>query len=173
MRLLTPKQNQVLKFVQASYGGEWFRLTHEVGNTFVQQFGQGDIWKILDNLAGKGITERENRKIDSESNGIISHHFETWYRLTYTGKYQIIGRTKEYEKKTGPVKSTDPRKTTIVREMKKRSGGTRVTCLKETKTHFVGHPMKRIVSDNRGGYHWENLPEIRIEKTDFKFEGES
>ncbi len=170
MRLLTPKQNQVLKFVRDNYGGEWFQLTHEVGNTFVQQYGQGDIWKILDNLAHKGITERDNRKIHhTPQAGVKSYSYGTWYRLTHTGKYQTIGRTKEYEKKTGPIKSTDPRKRIIVGEMKKRSGGTRVTCLKETKTHFVGHPMKRIVSDNRGGYHWENLPEIRIEKTDFKF----
>lgn len=144
---LTPKQNQVLEFLQSITDG-WFHLTH----TFAKQYkGEGCLWTIIYNLKDKGITERDNKK------------YEIWYRLTDAGKAQVVGRTKEYKKSTGPIKSTDPRKKSIVAEMKRRSGGTRVTNVKETKTHFTGRPMKKVPGC------WEPLPNIAIPKGEIRW----
>ena len=140
-------------------------------NRYIRQGGKGDPWTVLDGLVGKGMVESDCRKIEKEymsGNSLIkSYHHEWWYRLTEAGNAHKVGSTKEPVRNTGPINSKDPRKKVIVAEMKRRSGGTKVTGVKETATHFEGSPMCRA----KGKYetYWHRLPNIKILKTDFKF----
>lgn len=166
---LTIRQKQLLAFFQTNLeDAHWFRWDRNMGKTFYASGGKGDPRQVLDGLAAKGLMKSECRKIDCSTPTVKSYRTEWWHRITEAGLCQPVGSTKDRVRKTGPVTSTDPRKKLIVQEMKRLSGGTKVTNVKETRDCFVGNPMKHVRSD-KGWMHWESLPEIKIPKSGFKF----
>ena len=84
-------------------------------------------------------------------------------------KFKDVRQRKEVMK---PITSKDKRKRSIMEEIKKRTGANRVTCVRESKTHYVGSPMKKTAGHGRcGGY--QSLPECFILKSEMNLEDDS
>ena len=162
---LTIRQNQLLAFIQKT-NTDWFQ-SFDLCNKFIEQGGhfKSDPWAVLDGLARNGMLESDFRSATNDESN--DRNRELWWRITEAGKVQKIDSTKEPVRNTGPVTSYDPRKKIIVAEMKRRSACSKITNVKETKTHFEGDPM--FLVRHRLGNRWVNKDKISIPKSDFKF----
>ena len=73
----------------------------------------------------------------------------------YQGLYTHLGRclAKDMEREMRNITSTDPRKHLIMRALKIKSGGTKVTCVVEVSPGiFQGHCQKRQFTTDGAGF---------------------
>jgi len=67
-----------------------------------------------------------------------------------------------YYKGGKPIKSTDPRKRKIMDAFKKKTGATKITCVRETKDEYIAHCQTWTVCDEYSTY--DSLGDHKIAK---------